>query len=84
MVKRIALIKVLQHNRSRFTVHRNARFSSKKFAMLFKEGMQKGKIEGRETMTQLYCVFPGNVEKGVARGIGAINNPSRRYSYHWQ
>lgn len=35
-------------------------------------------------MTQRYCVFPGNVEKGVARGIGAINNPSRRYSYHRQ
>lgn len=38
----------------------------------------------KKTMTQRYCVFPGNVEKGVARGIGAINNPSRRYSYHWQ
>lgn len=35
-------------------------------------------------MTQRYCVFPGNVEKGVARGIDAINNLSRRYSYHWQ
>lgn len=35
-------------------------------------------------MTQRYCVFPGNVEKGVAREIDAINNPSRRYSYHWQ
>lgn len=60
MVKRIALIKVLQHNRSR-----NARFSSKKFAMLFKEGMQKGKIEGRETMTQLYCVFPERGKRGT-------------------